>query len=117
MRPSVILAAAVLAAAGPFVTGTARAASFDCTRARAADERAICADRTLNDQDVRMAVWLDVYRQVQLMGGNGAMRDAQRAWLAQRRTCGADRVCLAHAYDRRVHQLSDGYEEWARRFR
>ncbi len=108
----------MLVAAMVFVaSGSAQAASFDCARARAADERAICNDRRLNDQDVRMATWLDALRQTQLMGGNGAMRDDQRAWLAQRRTCGGDRMCLARAYDRRVDALSSGFGHWAERFR
>ncbi len=102
------LLGAVVSAAAP-----ASAASFDCARARAADERAICADRRLNDQDVRMATWLEVLGDVQLMGGNGAMRDDQRAWLANRHRCGGDRVCLAHAYDRRIGDLSGGYRTWA----
>ena len=47
------------------------------------------------------------------MGANGAMRDDQRAWLANRRRCGSDRVCLAHAYDRRIGDLSRSYAAWA----
>ena len=35
------------------------AASFDCSKAEAADEKAICADHQLNDADVEMSV-LDV---------------------------------------------------------
>lgn len=91
------------------VAAPAAAASFDCARARAPDERAICADRALNDQDVRLATWLDALGRIQLMGANGVMRDDQRAWLAARRRCGADRACLARAYDRRLGALRDGY--------
>ncbi len=105
-----VLASSLLAAA----PGTA--ASFDCARARAADERAICADRHLNDQDVRMATWLEVLGDVQLMGANGAMRDDQIAWLANRHKCGGDRVCLSHAYDRRLHALNGSYAAWAAKF-
>ncbi len=32
------------------------AASFDCAKAETADERAVCADSALNDEDVEMAV-------------------------------------------------------------
>lgn len=95
----------------------AGAASFDCSRAHLPDERAICADRSLNDADVRMATWLDVLGQVQLMGSNGAMHDDQRAWLAKRHTCQADRACLAHAYDTRLMQLTANYGAWAKHFR
>jgi uncharacterized protein len=34
----------------------AAAASFDCSKAETADEKAVCADRKLNDEDVAMAV-------------------------------------------------------------
>ena len=33
---------------------TAQAASFNCDKAETADEKAICADRELNDEDVEM---------------------------------------------------------------
>ncbi len=109
MRVMMLLVAALVA-------GPASAASFDCTRARVPDERAICADRRLNDQDVRMATWLEVLGDVQLMGANAAMRDAQREWLAARHRCGGERTCLARAYDRRIGDLSRGYGAWAAKF-
>lgn len=111
------LVTATLAAATLAVAAPAAAASFDCARARLPDERAICADRALNDQDVRLATWLDALGQLQLMGANGAMRDDQRAWLAARHGCGGDRVCLAHSYDRRIGDLTHAYGAWAARVR
>jgi hypothetical protein len=36
------------------VADSAVAASFDCARAKAADEKAVCANRSLNDLDVTM---------------------------------------------------------------
>ena len=90
--------------------GAARAASFPCERARAPDERAVCADRALNDQDVRVAVMYDFLRGLHAMGGRGAIIDDQRAWLAQRRRCGADRRCLSAAYARRVASLRRDYD-------
>lgn len=111
MRYRLVLIAATIFAAGP-----ANAASFDCSRTRAPDERAICADRTLNDQDVRMATWLEVLGQVQLMGANGTMRDDQRAWLASRHRCGRDRACLARTYGRRIADLKRTYHAWATKF-
>lgn len=106
-----------LVAALNIVGMPANAASFDCARARAPDERAICADRSLNDQDVRMATWLDVLGQVQLMGANGEMRDEQRVWLASRHHCGADRMCLVRTYDRRLGELTRNYGSWAAKVR
>jgi len=108
MRPpvaAVSLAVAVLAGAG-----AAHAASFDCAHARAADERAVCADRGLNDQDVRMTVMFDFLRGLHAMGVAGAMRDEQRAWLARRHACGGDRACLSRLYAGRVHELQAAYD-------
>ena len=95
----------------------ANAASFDCARARLPDERAICADRALNDQDVRMALLLDVVGHGQIMGANGAMRDDQRAWLAERRACRADRACLRRVYATRVDTLLTAARAYAERNR
>jgi hypothetical protein len=46
----------------------AGAASFDCAKAEAADEKAICADRQLNDEDVEMA---GTWRTSKLPGSSG----------------------------------------------
>jgi uncharacterized protein len=83
----------------------ASAASFDCAKARAPDEKAICANMTLNDKDVRMSVLYEVNKRTLAMGGRGAMEDAQRQWLRDRKGCGANRACLNRAYDRRLSDL------------
>lgn len=84
----------------------AAAASFDCAKARRADERAICAHRDLNDQDVRMGQLYDITRHLVPMGGRGAIMDEQHAWLKARAGCGGDRACLARSYDSRIRQLN-----------
>ncbi len=109
MRPPAAALAACLAAlvgAG----GGAHAASFDCAHARAPDERAVCADRGLNDQDVRMSVMFDFLRGPHAMGVAGAMRDEQRAWPARRRACGGDRRCPSRLYAGRIHDLQAAYD-------
>lgn len=94
--------------AGVFAIGAtpAAAASFDCRKARTADEKAICANRDLNDQDVRMDQLYGITRHLVPMGGRGAIMDDQRAWLAARKTCGGNRACLARSYDNRIRQLN-----------
>jgi len=99
MRPP-ILALLLLA-----LPAAADAASFDCTRARAADEKAICAHRNLNDRDVKMAVLYGLDVRLVPMGSRDVIRREQVAWLAGRRTCGADTACLARIYDRRIAEL------------
>lgn len=84
----------------------ASAASFDCGKARAADERAICANRALNDQDVRVDQLYGITRHLVPMGGRDAIIGEQRAWLRSRHACGANTACLAKSYDRRLAELN-----------
>jgi len=105
-----LLAAAMIAftaAATP-----AAAASFDCGKARTADEKAICANRTLSELDVAMATLYGVRMQLpMLMGARGAAQDEQRAWLAQRGTCGGDVACLTQIYQQRIVELDQTITE------
>lgn len=83
----------------------APAASFDCARARATDERTVCGNRALNDRDVRMALLYALDLRFVPMGSRDVIRRDQAAWLRQRRRCGADGACLAAIYDRRIAAL------------
>ena len=103
-----LFAAVVLVSLG--LAGAAHAASFDCAKARRGDEKAICADRTLNDRDVRMALLYDINRKTMGMGARGALMDQQQAWLKDRADCRANRACLARAYDRRLGELERSME-------
>lgn len=100
-RPAPALAM-TLAAGLP---GGAVAASFDCARAAAPDERAICGARSLNDRDVRMATLYELDLHLVPMGSRDVLRREQAAWLKARRACGANRACLARSYDRRIAAL------------
>jgi uncharacterized protein len=92
---------------------SAAAASFDCRRAKAVDEKTICAERSLNDQDVRMALLFDVSKHFVAMGRRGMLQDEQTDWLKGRRQCGANRQCLAAAYDHRIKRLQSVIDEVA----
>jgi uncharacterized protein len=105
---------ATLAAALALTATGANAASFDCTRARAADEKAICADRALNDQDVRLKLMFDLSRHLVPMGRRGQIEDEQIAWLKGRRACGANKQCLAAEYDHRIAALQLIFDDVAR---
>ncbi|MFG1293162.1 lysozyme inhibitor LprI family protein [Xanthobacter versatilis] len=94
-----MLAATVLALA------PAAAASFDCASARAADEKAVCDSCDLAQLDVKMSTLYGVLTKLVAMGQRGMIQDAQRAWLAQRSTCGGDTSCLSGAYRSRIAQL------------
>lgn len=77
------------------VAGPIRA-SFACGRAGSPSERAICADRLLAGWDRSVAA---AYRE-----GQGDPAE-QRAWLAERDRCGADRACLHESMSLRAYNL------------
>ena len=106
-----LLTALALTLAAPLAAPTSSwAASFDCARARAPDEKAICANTALNDKDVKMSVLYDINKRTLAMGGRGALQDSQAQWLKDRRSCGANRACLNRAYDRRLDDLDRSME-------
>jgi uncharacterized protein len=87
----------------------ASAASFNCSRAHAADERVVCASRALSELDVEMAVRFDTLAGLVAMGMRGDMGDAQRVFLASRRHCGSDARCLTALYRGRIAILKNQY--------
>ncbi|MFG1351158.1 lysozyme inhibitor LprI family protein [Xanthobacter autotrophicus] len=97
--------AALAAAFLTLALAPAGAASFDCASARAADEKAVCDSCDLAQLDVKMSTLYGVLTRLVAMGQRGMIQDAQRAWLAQRSTCGGDTGCLATAYKSRIGQL------------
>ena len=98
----------------PVIPGPVHAASFDCSKAEAADETAICADLRLNDRDVEMATRFEILRSMLPMGGNAKLREDQEEWLKERRSCGRDRDCLLAAYDVRLKILRAVVAEFAK---
>lgn len=102
-----LLTALALTLAAPAI---ASAASFDCAKARAPDEKAICANTLLNDKDVKMSVLYDINRKTMGMGARGSLQDAQQQWLRDRRQCAANRACLNRAYDGRLGDLERGLD-------
>jgi len=95
----------VLAMLAAMMPTALAAASFDCSSARSADERAICSHRTLNDRDVRMALLYGLDLRLVPMGTRDTMRRDQARWLDQRRACAANAACLRASYDRRIAAL------------
>lgn len=97
------------------LTVPAKAASFDCAKARTADERAVCASRTLSELDIEMAVRFETLAGLVAMGTRGDMGDAQRGFLASRRRCGSDARCLTALYNERIRVLKYEYQTLKRR--
>ena len=91
------------------------AASFDCAKAKAPDEKAVCANRALNDADVRMDTLFHVDAQLMAMGGRGDLQEAQRDWMHKRQACKGDVKCLAKAYKDRLADLQAAFDDIASR--
>lgn len=107
MRPplcAVIAAFAFCIAGG--VSAPADAASFDCAKAKAPDEIAVCADVRLSEMDTEMgALWFSYEQFPFLMGMNSdRMGDAQD-FLQTRAACSMDTDCLQAAYRARITAL------------
>ena len=93
----------------------AQAASFDCEKTDlAADEKAICENRALNDADVKMVTTFDILSTLLAMGARGTMQDDQTAWLTKRQACNADEACIKAAYDERQTQLNAAFGDIAK---
>lgn len=84
----------------------ARAAGFDCSKASAPDERAVCDNPQLSALDSEMTgLWYAYSRVPMLMGSSGNRQDEAQAFLARRRQCGSDAACISAAYTARIATL------------
>ena len=105
----------VLCLAAIFGASQAHAASFDCAKARTADEKTICRNRSLSDADVKMATMFTMNSHLVMTGSRGEMQDRQRQWLAERNTCKGSFKCLTAAYDKRLKELQADFDGIASR--
>ena len=97
--------------AGLAMSSSAKAASFDCTKAKTADEVAICKTQILSDLDTQMAALYGVRMQIpMLMGAKGAAQDEQRTFLAERGACGGNVACIQQAYLNRIAVLNQAIQ-------
>jgi len=99
---SFVIAVAVVTA--PYA-GLAQGPSFDCARAGSPTERAICGSPQLSQQDrVISALYSDLHRALGPAARDRLLTE-QRAWLAGRNSCGADKGCIATMSDDRIRVL------------
>ncbi len=74
------------------------AASFDCAKASAPDERAVCADPRLSDLDGLMGrSYADAQAKADKDEHGELVSDA-RAFMTRRHACGTDVACMLSAY-------------------
>jgi uncharacterized protein len=92
-------------------SGSALAASFDCSRARLPDEKAVCASRRLSEMDVEMSVRFQMLTGLVAMGTRGDMGEEQQTWLKSRHACGASHACLLALYQQRIDRLKEQYAQ------
>lgn len=104
-----------LAALAVLAASNTHAASFDCTKAKTADEKTICRNRSLSDADVKMATMFQMNTRLVMMGSRGNMHDRQRQWLSERNTCKGNFKCLTAAYDKRLKELQADFDGIASR--
>ena len=69
-----------------------RAASFDCGKAATPDEKTICSNMTLSGLDEEVAFY---FNRAKSASGSGEVRQYARQLLSNRRSCGADAICIA----------------------
>jgi uncharacterized protein len=82
------------------VAPLARAASFDCAKAKAPVEKMICSDAALSDLDGRLA---SAYRRALGLASNPEpLKAEQRSWLTTERKKCADVACLRQTYQQRL---------------
>lgn len=115
MRMTAALVATAIAAVA--FASPAAAASFDCSKAKAPDEIAICANPDISALDSEMGGLWFAYSQIPfLMGMSGNRQDEARAFLQTRSACGANVSCLKGAYTQRIatlkQQLTSGMQEF-----
>ena len=85
------------------------AASFDCSKAKSATEKTVCADPALSALDEKMA---DAFKKAAALDKRFAayLRKSQRDWLRDRdEMCRGNPDCLKRDYERRVAYLGNPY--------
>lgn len=89
------------------------AASFDCSAASTADEKAICANADLSSLDSEMSgLWFGYKAMPLLMGASGDRQDQAEAFLKSRAACGSEVACLTKLYNARITTLQTNIN-WA----
>ena len=91
----------------------AQSASFDCSAASTADEKAVCSNADLSSMDSEMAgLWFGYKAMPLLMGASGNREDEAQAFLKARSACGSDTGCLTKLYESRIATLQQNIT-WA----
>lgn len=82
-----------------------QAQSFNCAKARAADEIVICKDSELSRLDDQMSALYFSVRDRSPGPVRAELEAGQADWIASRRVCGRDQRCIRAAYMVRIAEL------------
>jgi uncharacterized protein len=110
MRIATTLIASAIAAAGALPAFAGNWGAIDCSKAKTADEKAICASSELVQLDAEMSTEYGLLKGFLAMGGRGALMDEQKDWIAARHTCAADTACLRKTYNDRIAVLEKQFD-------
>ena len=101
-----------------FAPAAAQAASFDCAKAGAPTEKAICKDPAVSKLDDQVAAAFKAAQGLWPAGNWSAyIRNEQRQWLKDRNDiCKADVACLKQDYQRRLSFLTHPSLKWMGRY-
>lgn len=87
------------------VPASARGPSFNCAKASAADEKAICRSSRLSALDDLLGREYRTVLGCLMMGSRDAERDYQNEWLQRRAACGGNTACIGRLYRKRLAEL------------
>jgi uncharacterized protein len=85
--------------------GIAHAASFDCSKAATATEKAICADPKVSDLDEYLGRYYQAGRMTMSRDAAACLASNQREWLRSVRNACKDAACLRRVYLSRLAEL------------
>ena len=100
-----LLAAPLILLGATLARADAPGGFTDCDKAATADEKAICGNINLIQEDARMVTMFEIAQGFVGMGTRGALNDAQADWLARRHACKADVGCLGKIYGVRIREI------------
>jgi uncharacterized protein len=101
-----ILAAGLFAAATLIGAGAASGQSFDCQKARSADELTICQESGLAQLDQELASLKRQRKDKRHEAEHDEADDNETPFLNARRRCGEHRACIEQSYRNRIQELT-----------
>jgi uncharacterized protein len=105
-RCSSVLAVGLLIGATLIGAGAANGQSFDCRKARSADELTICQESGLAKLDQELASLRRQRKEKHHKADRDEAGDNETAFMNARRRCGEHRACIEQSYRNRIQELT-----------